>query len=216
MFRELIAVLLVGATLHAQSEATRPKLPFPSQPVPRAETYERFTELRQGSTEDIAFLLFVTGVLVSSRSPVAGIEGVSLTLDPEPGLDYTRPAYPKSSPQRFPFRSGKIPVHNGAFPVELRIHADSAAAVGRHSLHGRIRYQAITFSGVSAPQEMEVLFTLMVVPPDAKVTRIVDWPIHHTSVARTIGLVLLVIALLPLMIAILPFYLPCVYAGKCE
>ena len=218
MIRELIAILLVGVTLQAQTQATQTDLNNkpPAQPIPRVETYQHYNELRRGSSDDVGIVLIVNGSLTSPRSTVTGLIPVSLTLQPEPGLSYSKLKYPKSSPMKFPFRNDTIPAHSGWFPIEMKLHADKDAALGIHYVHGKFRYQEITRDGISAEQEMDVSLPVTVVEQNAHVTKSEHWPFYHMPIAEVIGLVILCIVLLPIIIAIMPFYLICLGSGRCS
>jgi len=211
MWRAILAVLLIPAMLHAQDEALSPKTQKQTapKPIPRTESYTRYNELRRGTTEDVGVALIATDFLTSPRSQVTGIESVSLTLDPEPGLNISNVTYAKSDlKKKFKSRSDEIPVRYGRwFPVEIKLSADSGAALGPHLMRGKFTYQTITDAGVSGVQQMDVVLPVTVVQHSATVTKTANWPFYHMSVAATIGLVMLCIVLLPLLIVLLPLFI---------
>jgi hypothetical protein len=140
---------------------------------------------------------------------VSGIKPVSLTLDPEPGLNVSKVTYAKSDlKKKFKSRSDEIPVrYGGWFPVEIKLSAGATAALGPQLVRGKFTYQTISDAGVSEVQQMDVVLPVTVVEHNATVTKAANWPFYHMSVAATIGLVMLCIVLLPLLIVLLPLFI---------
>lgn len=185
----------------------------PQKPVPRAETFEKYTAIRRGTTIDAGVVLIANGFLTSLRSPVKDIVPVSLTIDAEPGISYSSVSYPKPRPIKFPFRTDAVAVESGAwFGIEMKLHAAGDAPLGEHTMRGKLKYQAITNEGVSPVQEMDVSMPVKVVEHNAKVTKIRDYPFTHTSPFEIAGIVVLCIVLLPVAI---PYLLVCVPLGRC-
>ncbi len=217
MWRELVAVLLVGVTLHAQTKATNPEIPKPVKPVPRVETYQRFTQLRRGTTQEVGVVLVADGFVTSPRSPETGITPVSLELNPTPGLTFSKLNYAKPFAMKFPFSGDQIQAHGaGWFPIETKIKADNSVALGDHVISGKLRYQAITKDGIGSVQEMPVLLPVTVVDHHAQVTKTTNWPFYHMPPAEIVGIIILCIVLLPIFLVFLPFYMICMSQGKCD
>ena len=217
MWRELIAVLLVGVTLHAQTKATNPDTPKLEKPVPRVETYQRYTQVRRGATQDVGIVLVADGFVTSPRSPVTGITPVSLELDPTSGFTVSKLNYPKPFAMKFPFRRDQVQAHGaGWFPIETKIKADASVPLGDHLISGKLKYQAITKDGIGSIQELPVLLPVTVVDRGAQVAKTTNWPFYHMPAAEIVGIVILCIVLLPIFLVILPFYMICMAQGKCD
>lgn len=203
--RALMAILLTGTTLHAQDQALAGPKQVPQKPVPRVETFTRFTELRQGRTEDVAVELIAKEFLLSPRSQLAGVEPVSLTLDPEPGLRVLKMNYPKNElTRKFKFQTEPIKMHGSWLPVEIKLRVEDTAAFGLHTIRGKFTYQEISDAGVSGIKQIDVMLPVTVVGHNAKVSKSTEWPFYHMSTAAIIGLIALCIVLLPLFIVLLP------------
>jgi len=214
MWRELLAVLLIGITAQAQTQANQADLPSKPapKPVPRVEAYQRLSQLRRGTTEEVGVVLVVNELLTSVRSPSTGIVPVTLTLDAEPGLSYSKITYPKPSQTKFKVNGNETPVHWGWFPIEMKLTADKNAALGPHTIHGKLKYQPVTKEGALPLQEMDVVLPVNVVEHYAQVSKNREWPFYHMPAGEIVGLTILCIVLLPILI---PLMAICIPTGRC-
>ena len=187
MWRSVLTAVLVPAIGSAQSApigiVSQPQPSSTDQRQPNrsqsgASEYKQYTfysKLRQGTTEEVVVVPSSVGLVTTPQSPVSGIEPIRLELEPSEGLTVTGFKYPKSSSISVKFQSEPLL----AAPAEIRfkIHADRNAALGVHTLRGKLRFQPIPADG-SAPgpgHEVDAQISITIVEHRAKVQK-ADYP----------------------------------------
>jgi hypothetical protein len=212
MWRSILAVVLLPSFAAAQSSGNEVPAAPTSEP-PQATTlntvkergsaagptYESFTfhnAVRRGRREEVAIRLSAPGFVTSPRSPVSGIVPLTLELQPADGLTVSSFRYPKTQPQTVKFQAETVPV--SWWPETFfKIRADETAALGLHTLQGKLTFQVIDYNGtgVGPVQQLDVRIPITVVEHDARVQK-ANWPETHLSV----GMIVLIIVLLPVEI----------------
>jgi len=126
-----------------------------------------------------------------------------LELESNVGITVNSVEYPRSDKTKVSFRNASIPTaHSGI--IKFRIRADRQAEPGVHILRGRLTFQTVTATGVSAPQQIEVQVPLTVVEHNARVAK--SWPYSDLSKGEIIALIVLA----PLaVVLIIPMGLAC-------
>jgi hypothetical protein len=123
-----------------------------SQRTPKYRQYASYIELRQGTTEKMAICVTLGGLVTSPRNIVPGIAPLELQLDNAEGISAKGIRYPKAYRQKFAFRPDPIPVVYGDL-ITFTIRADRDVLPGRNVLTGRLKFQLVTASGFSEPQQ---------------------------------------------------------------
>jgi len=122
-------------------------------------------------------LLSLLTRVTSPRSPVKGIIPLNLEFPKATGISAKDFIYPKTRKHSFAFRQEPLPAALPDLGIEFKIEADDNASLGPHTLSGKLTFQVITEKGVSARQEVLVVFPVTVVNHNSSV--------HKTSWART-------------------------------
>src|SRR5262249_12303025 len=118
------------------------------------QTY--YSQIRRGTAENAAIELVLGGgaFVTTPLSPVPEILPLRLELESTGDITVSRVEYPRSDKTKVPFRSASIPrAHSGI--IKFRVRAIRQAELGEHILRGRLTFQTVTATGVSAPQQME-------------------------------------------------------------
>ena len=219
MWRALCAVVLLPTFTAAQSEVAATAQTVQSQPSSAAATgptkpayrsYTYYNEIRRGTTEDIAVQMAVPGLVTLAQSPVPGIVPLRLELQTVEGFTIDRIRYSKTSKRKLAFQPEPIRVADTWNPIQFKLHVDRSAALGTHTLVGKMTFQTINgVKGVGEVQEVDVQIPITVVEHDTKVSRS-EWPIHRLPVWA----VVLLIVLSPVLLAVaIPAFLICAAVG---
>jgi hypothetical protein len=219
MWRALCAVVLLPTFTAAQSEVAATAQAVQSQPSsaapagpskPAYRSYTYYNEIRRGTTEDIAVQIAVPGLVTLPKSPVPGIVPLRLELQTAEGFTIDRIRYPKASKRKLALQPESVRVASTWNPIQFKLRVDRSAALGTHTLVGRMTFQTINgVKGVGEVQQVEVQIPVTVVDHDSKVSR-GEWPIHKLPVWA----VVLLIVFSPVLIALaIPFYLVCAMEG---
>jgi hypothetical protein len=219
MWRALCAVVLLPTFTAAQSEIAATAQAVQSQPSsavatgptkPAYRSYTYYHEIRRGTTEEIAVQIASPGLVTLSQSPVPGIVPLRLELQTAEGFTIDRIRYPKTSKRKLALQPEPVRVASAWNPIQFKLHVDRSAALGTHTLVGKMTFQTINeVKGVGEVQEVEVQIPVTVVDHDAKVSRS-QWPIHKFPVWA----VVLLIVLSPVLIAVaIPAFLICAAVG---
>ena len=213
MWRSILAVVLLPSLAAAQNPdrgapAATHSEPQQASPTnssrapgrttgPTYQTYTFQDAIRRGRREEVAISLSPQGLVTSPKSPVSGIVPLKLELQPADGLTFSAFRYPKTQRRKVKFQAEPVPVL--WWPQTFfKIRADPTAALGVHTLQGKLTFQVIDYnlSRVGPVQEMDVQIPITVVEHDAKVQK-ATWPENHLSA----GQIILIIVLLPVEIA---------------
>jgi hypothetical protein len=194
-------IFLMAATVRAQDQV--PAVASTEERMAdrkRVEVFRYYTELRRGTTEDVAVLLLLkSGFLRLPASPVPGITPVSLELQSTKEVRVSKVRYPKPYRRNFAFKASRIPVAGAIyFPIRLKLRAGSTAQLGMHALRAKLTYQVVDDGGVSSPQEMAVDIPITIVDHHAQVGRDKNWPFGHVSAGDIVLMVILSPILLPM------------------
>jgi hypothetical protein len=228
MWRSILAVVLLPALAAAQNpgsevlaapqseshqaSATNPGRNLGRTTGPTYQTYTFHNAIRRGRQEEAAIRLSPQGLVTSPRSPASGIVPLKLELQPASGLTVSALRYPKAQRRKVKFQVEPVAV--SWWPeIFFKVRADETAAPGLHTLQGKLTFQVIDYNGTSVGpvQQLDVQIPMTVVEHDAKVQK-ANWPENHLSA----GMIVLIIVLLPVAVALMPFYLICMSAGKCD
>ena len=138
-----------------------------------------YSALRRGTAEKGKVILALSPdtFVTSPRSPVKGIIPLNLEFPKATGISAKDFIYPKTRKHSFAFRQEPLPAALPDLGIEFKIEADDNASLGPHTLSGKLTFQVITEKGVSARQEVLVVFPVTVVNHNSSV--------HKTSWART-------------------------------
>jgi hypothetical protein len=206
MWRSIFAVILLPSLTAAQSETTPSAPEDASSPArqttaasqPSYEPYLFHNQIRRGTQEDALIRLSVQGLVTSPRSPVPGIVPLRLELQSADGLTVSSVRYPKTRRRKVKFQSEPVPV-SGWPETSFKVLADKTAALGLHTLQGKLTFQVIDYnlSIVGPVQEINVQVPITVVEHNAKVEK-ASWPAGHLSA----GMIVLIILLLPVEIPV--------------
>jgi hypothetical protein len=153
MWRQACVIFLMAATVRAQDQV--PAVASTEERMAdrkRVEVFRYYTELRRGTTEDVAVLLLLkSGFLTLPASPVPGITPVSLELQSTKEVRVSKVRYPKPYRRNFAFKASRIPVAGAIyFPIRLKLRAGSTAQLGMHALRAKLTYQVVDDGGVSS------------------------------------------------------------------
>jgi hypothetical protein len=97
---------------------------------------------------------------------------VKRELQSRDGISLSDIKYPRTQKHRFAFGPGKLAVNPpGESLMKFRLRSDPKAPLGRHPPPGKISFRAITDTGITAPQQLNVQIPLTVVAHDAAVGR---------------------------------------------
>jgi hypothetical protein len=123
---------------------------------------------------------------------------LKLELQPADGLTVSSFRYPRTQRRKVKFQAEPVPVSRWP-ETSFKIRADRDAALGLHTLKGKLAFQVIDYglSSVGPVQEMDVQIPVMVVERNAKVQK-ASWPAGRLSA----GMIVLIIVLLPVEIPI--------------
>ena len=220
MWRALCAVVLLPSLTAAQSEVGATTDALQSQIAPSAaagpikpmyRSYTYYSEIRQGTAEEVVVQLAIPGFVTLSRSPVPGIVPLRLELQPAEGFMIGKIRYPKTFKRKLSFQPEPVRVTTATWdPIQFKLRVDRNAALGTHMVVGKMTFQAIDgIKGLGALQEVDVEIPVTVIRHDAKANR-GAWPIHGMPVAVMVLLIVLLPVLIPLVI---PIYLICLAAG---
>jgi hypothetical protein len=144
------------------------------------------------------------------QSPVPGIVPLRLELQTVEGFTIDKIRYPKTTKRKLALQPEPVRVASAWNPIQFKLHVDRSAALGTHTLVGKMTFQTINeVKGVGEVQEVEVQIPVTVVDHDAKVSRS-EWPIHKFPVWA----VVLLIVLSPVLVAVaIPAFLICAAVG---
>jgi hypothetical protein len=220
MWRSLFALVLLPAITAAQAAQSQGVPPPESNtklserariPQPVYRPYATYNAIRRGTTEEIAIQLNTRGYITTPKSPVSGIVPLSLELQPTEGFTVSRLRYPKARKQAVKFQSAPFPVADSlAF---FKLHADSNASVGLHRIKGKLTFQPVDWiAGPQPVRQVDVEILISVVEYNTHVAR-TGWPFHRIPTAV---LVILIVLVVPVAVAFLPFFMICMFAGKCD
>lgn len=258
MWRSLIALLLIPTFAFGQSElpGSFQKVEIPgaqsseNQPVAAAttnrvlgswsltssiETFTRYHELRQGSSEELLvdirlteekqfprekMVIFPNGnagtghdYLVASDAIGPGVVPAKVEFGSMQGFTINLARPPKSKARSLAFISHPLNVSEADGVFHFKIHAASDVSLGAHLLRANISFQFANDSGLSLPQQRQIEIPIMVVAPNTKVKR-QDWPYPLEKTPTY------VYALLPLMVLTLPLWIivgiVCTIEGNCR
>jgi hypothetical protein len=182
----LAALLLLTPTESASLEEYPPGLPHepPASAVaPTSRHFTYYTELRRGSTELAAIIVSLPEYVTSPRSPVSGVIPLKLELQSSDGVTAKDFNYPATAKRSFSFLPQRVPVI--VFTdvlINFRVCADKSAALGPHTMKGKVTFQVISDVGVSSVQQMNIQLALTVVEHDVRVQR-TEW--SHGQVTAT-------------------------------
>lgn len=159
--------------------------------------HTRYDHLRRGTSEEVVLELTHADFVTTSKAATPAIEPLRLELQPAEALTFTKIRYPKTRPTKFSFGAEPMPV--SVFPViRFKIHADQDAAVGVHTLRGKLAFQPIGIrSGAGAPEFVDVELPITVVAQDAEVRRS-SLPYDGTPAAERVWLIILWPVMMPL------------------
>lgn len=240
MWRSICAILLSVSIVHAQSQ-----LPGENRTLPvdnnnetlatKATIYRYYSELREGTTEQIAVGLFTAyasptesledvivfpqGIkdgatyLVSPTAKGPEIVPSKLELQALDGFVVTSMRNPKGKDQRFAFSKAPVSVVLADCTFHLKVRGKPDVSLGTHVLRGSITLQFVNDAGLSVPQKLKLEIPITVVDHDAKVKRD-TWPVNlNTEAPGTHAWAI------PLMVLIAPLWilygLVCHLAGNC-
>lgn len=213
MWRSILAMILLPALTAAQTPQPAPQPAAQPHHItpPTFRGYTFYDKLRRGREEEAAIELQVSGSVTTPKSPVAGTTPIKLELQPNNGITIATIRYPKACSRKSSIRPAPLPLV--PFPtIVFKIRADKSAALGVHTLTGKLSFQVVPHDG-SAPgpvQQLDVQIPITVVEHDAQVRK-ASWPVPHTPVALLVAIILLA----PLLIAIMvPVYLICAAEGQ--
>jgi hypothetical protein len=219
MWRALSAVVLLPTFTAAQSEVAATAEAVQSQPSsavatgptkPAYRSYSYYNEIRRGTTEEIAVQIASPGLVTLSQSPVPGIVPLQLELQTAEGFTIDKIRYPKTSKRKLALQPEPVRVASAWNPIQFKLHVDRSAALGTHTLVGKMTFQTINgVKGVGEAQEVDVQIPITVVEHDTKVSRS-EWPIHRLPVW---GVVLLIVFSPVLIELVIPLYLICAVEG---
>jgi hypothetical protein len=155
MWRSIFAVILLPSLTAAQSETTPSAPEDASSPArqttaasqPSYEPYLFHNQIRRGTQEDALIRLSVQGLVTSPRSPVPGIVPLRLELRSADGLTVSSVRYPKTRRRKVKFQSEPVPV-SGWPETSFKVRADKTAALGLHTLQGKLTFQVIDYKPV--------------------------------------------------------------------
>jgi hypothetical protein len=221
MWRSVFALVLlpsITAAQAAQSQGVPPppelntKLAERSRiPRPVYQPYASYNAIRRGTTEEVAIRLTPGGYITTPTSPVSGIVPINLELQPTEGFTVSRLRYPKARKQGVKFQSTPFPVADSL--TFFKLHADSNVSVGFHVIKGKLTFQPVDMvAGPQPVRQVDVEISINVVEHNSRVARS-GWPFHRIP---TPVLVILIVLAIPVAVAILPFYMICMSAGKCD
>jgi hypothetical protein len=206
MWRSILAVILLPSLAAAQTQtpsvpadtSSPPQRATPRPPQPSYRPYTFYDQIRRGTQEDIVIQLSPQGWVTSPRSPAPGIVPLKLELQPADGLTVSSFRYPRTQRRKVKFQAEPVPVSRWP-ETSFKIRADRDAALGLHTLKGKLAFQVVDYglSSVGPVQEMDVQIPVMVVERNAKVQK-ASWPAGRLSA----GMIVLIIVLLPVEIPI--------------
>ena len=90
-----------------------------------------------------------------------------LELAPSSGVKPGDPVYPPGRPYRLQGASSDLSVYEGRFEIRIPLRASPEAQPGKHSLVGKLRYQACDARRCFFPSSVPVELRTAVVPPKA-------------------------------------------------
>lgn len=180
MWRSVLAVVLAASVVLTQSEglAQDSAVRIDSTPPSRDVKYQQFTyfhELRRGTAEMALVSFFDLQYVTSPRSPVAEILPLNLQLEDFAGVEVEHVRYPETRVRKFAFQSQPIPVvpfYDQSIRFDLR--ANETIPLGPHILKGKLTFQLISDSGISAPEHVDFEFPITVVERGTKVQK-TEW-----------------------------------------
>ena len=182
---------LVGAQTAAESAPDTQRTGAPAT-VP-SPTYRQFTyyrQIRRGTTEKAAveLVLLQQAFVLSPRSSETGILPLKLEFEAKDGITVGNITYPKDYNHSVNFRKQPVKGTLGT-TMKLKIRVDKTAGLGPHTLKGKLTFQPVTVTGVSAPEQLDVEIPLNVVERNAKVTK--SWPYYEMPKGELIVLIVL-------------------------
>jgi hypothetical protein len=187
-----------------------------SQDAPVVSSYTRFPKLPRGREEEIVVLLckpsgHFHGCWLTPEKQ-AGLVPLSLEVKPLDGfgIRYRQGDEYRSQPQGAPVRTGI-----GATVFRLKIRADRKVPLGSHQLEGKLTFQTVQRSGISEPQQIDVVIPLDVVEHDARVYK-AGWSLEKPK-EHDWGTTILLVLTAPFWVpAFLIFVAACSLQNDCE
>lgn len=196
MWRSICVFVLLPSLTMAQTEsaASAPQNSGGRQVTARKDPlysgYTYHSQIRRGTTEKAAIALNLRmATFADPTKTVADIVSLRLDLQGENGITVQDLKYPKSHKHSFAFQSKPIPVALN-HSVTFKLRADPNAALGLHVLKGKLTFQTVSDSGISAPQAIDVQIPVTVVAHDTKVRR-GPWPYSEINKPELVILILL-------------------------
>jgi len=199
MWRTLVTLILLPALTAAQAQTTQSTSAHAvAVKRPAAESFTYYNQIRKGTTEDCVVMLKADGWVSTPNHPLADAVPVKLDFEPQESLTVQAVRYPKPGKRKFDFTPQPVSVTEAWYlPIQFKVHANSNAALGPHTLRGKLTFQTIADkAGIGPLQQIEVEIPLVVVEHNSKVDK-AQWPLTRTPVALIVVLIVLSPVLVP-------------------
>jgi len=206
MWRSVLAVILTASLVLTQSaglaeDSTERMNSISSTHPVKYQQFTYFYELRRGTTEMASISFLELQYVTSPQSPIAGIAPLNLQLKDSDGIEVENFKYPETSTRKFAFQPQSIPVVTFYDQsIHFNLQAAKTAALGPHTLTGKLTFQLITDAGINPPEQINFQFPVTVVEKGAKIQR-TEWSRTQNTRRERIALIVFAPVLLVAWIA---------------
>ena len=114
--------------------------------------------VKRGAALQVAIVIDIdAGYHINSNRPLDKfLVPTALKIEPQAGLARARVSYPKAKMQKFSFSEKPMSVFEGRAILRFTAQALAVAAVGKHTLHGKLTVQACNNEMCLRPQTVGI------------------------------------------------------------